>query len=698
VVVTESTPPMTAERSTDAADLEREKERRRRAQAEVEALRVQVRQLQAELRRRQQEVRYQIGDALVRAAKPSWDTLKLPWRLLCLLRLGLERRRQRSSLEQGPQTRLPHLEQARCAPRRPARKPEHSERTQPSADLSATFEPQPLVSESFGRAAPELRRRDNLCIAAVTDEFSWWAWQFEADVYTFSPGTWREVLEERPPHLLLVESTWRGLAGCWHYQVRELGQHPDLIPDYALPEIVAWCRQRRIPTVFYNKEDPPNFAYFIDAARLFDFVFTSDANCLEAYRRHLGHERIWALPFAAQPRIHNPVWVGPRDGAVCFAGTWYQHRHADRQDAAGVILRPALDFGLHIYDRMAGSDDPNYSWPPEFRSALCGDLPYSRMLTAYKRYKVFLNVNSVTDSPTMFARRVFELLACGTPVVSAWSRGIAEMLGEDVVLLSNDPATTRRHLTRLLGDGDYRARLALRGQRRVFAQHTYTHRLQTILEAAGLACPALGTPDIAMLATVAQQADLSAAWENYRRQSYGHKRLFLCVNDARLGEQATHLAAADGRVRVVWGDAASWGRVLRQALEECDCAYVAALHPRDFYGPHYLTDYAHALLYAREPALGKAAYYEQTADGKLHLDAPHLEYRTVPQVRPWTLCMPGRQLRERAAALDDVSTPADWWRGVLHSLGSAYSTDRFNYLARPTVLADAAQEVHEVVV
>ena len=41
------------------------------------------------------------------------------------------------------------------------------------------------------------------------------------------------------------------------------------------------------------------------------------------------------------------------------------------------------------------------------------------MLAAYTSYKVFLNVNSVTHSPTMCARRLFELSAAQTAVVTA---------------------------------------------------------------------------------------------------------------------------------------------------------------------------------------------------------------------------------------------------------------------------------------
>ena len=50
------------------------------------------------------------------------------------------------------------------------------------------------------------------------------------------------------------------------------------------------------------------------------------------------------------------------------------------------------------------------------------------MLTAYKGYKVFLNVNSVVDSPSMCARRIFEINAAGTPVVTTPSAAVDGVL------------------------------------------------------------------------------------------------------------------------------------------------------------------------------------------------------------------------------------------------------------------------------
>jgi spore maturation protein CgeB len=652
-----------------------------REEQRVQKLRGQVDVYKGELAVMRQSVRYRLGDAFVRACIPSWDTLQLPFRVVALLRDGLRQRRARRDAEQSqPRPALP-VSTATARPREDSA-PMVSAAPQPppAAIAGADLDRIPTLAEPFSSPPPELRRRSDLVLAAVTDEFSWEAWRYEAECYTFTPTTWRAALEARRPDLLLVESAWSGVGNSWYFQVRDLGQRGDVIKYYALPEIVAWCRAQGVPTVFYNKEDPPHFDVFLEAARQFDYVFTSDANCIEAYRRHLGHERVFSLPFAAQPRIHNPIMTGTRSGAVCFAGTWYANRHFDRQSDAEIILRPALDFDLHIFDRRAASGDPNFRWPDEFLPALRGSLPYAQMLAAYKRYRVFLNLNSVADSPTMFARRVFELLACGTPVISASSPGIAALLGADTVLLSDSAAQTRAHLERVLGDDSFREQLALRGQRKVFGAHTYTHRLQTILDTIGLPRDPMAAPALTMVAAVADPAEAASAWANYDRQAYPHKRLVMCATRADAVAHVPSLAGADANVSVLVIEGAQWGQVLGAAMAEAP-GYVCALHPAHHYGPHYLTDYAHATLYVTEPALGKATHYE-AQNGTLRVVKSGQEYRVVSGVNPWTLCLTRAHAQACAVQLAHAQTPEEWWNRSMRSLERLYSADRFNYVRR----------------
>ena len=228
-----------------------ERQQLRQAEVHISRLTSQIEYYKAELAEIEGGVRYRLGDALVRALRPSWDTLKLPGRLLGLAADGLRRRRAR---------------------RREAERRRRETSAVPDDRMKkrVEFEPEPgVLREPFARVSPELRRRDDLRVALVADEFSWPAWQYEADVYTFTPDDWQGELDACQPDVLLIESAWKGVGGSWYLQLCNVERPHPGIRHRALPDIVAWCRQHGVPTVFYNKEDPPHFDVFIDAARQF---------------------------------------------------------------------------------------------------------------------------------------------------------------------------------------------------------------------------------------------------------------------------------------------------------------------------------------------------------------------------------------------------------------------------------------------
>jgi len=79
------------------------RERHRVVRGRTERLDARVRHLKAALERRDEEVRYRLGDALIRALRPSKDTLRLPGRLVGLVMEGVKRRRaRRSGAATGP--------------------------------------------------------------------------------------------------------------------------------------------------------------------------------------------------------------------------------------------------------------------------------------------------------------------------------------------------------------------------------------------------------------------------------------------------------------------------------------------------------------------------------------------------------------------------------------------------------------------
>lgn len=630
-------------------------ERVRQLEAECARLREEADFYRAEAEYQSQEIRYRLGDLLVRSFNHPADFVKLPFRLAALWRERRKRKERTASVSTKVAT-ADHFESVKASPRPP---------------------------------------RSPLKAAVIMDDFTAECFRYELQLIPVTPGDYRKVIEAERPDFLFVESAWRGNGGVWQHAIDQC----ERLKGKPLLPLLDFCRRQNLPTVFWNKEDPPNFDHFIFAARQFDHIFTTDADCIPRYREQVSHPRIYPLPFAAQPMVHHPMLSQQRDRAVCFAGTWYNRRHLDRRLDALNLLRPALDFDLHIYDRMADGDDPSYAWPQEFVSAIRGGLPYEQMLAAYKAYKIFLNVNSVKHSPTMFSRRVFELLACGTPVISTPSVGIEKLLGADLVPLTDSEEHTRELLDKLLSEDDCRDHLALRGQRKVFGEHTYAHRLNFMLEKVGLPVPSLPDPPMTMIAVVETADQLKAVWDHYHRQSYRNKKMVVCSAAGKVLRGLDGLIANEQSVYVVHEPSAAAGVLVRKALEYVGDGWVAAVNPGDYYARHYLTDCAHVALYQNGP-FGKSVYYQyDPARGVARRAcAGGAEYMIGQQVRPWTLCLPAEKALSVAGGIDAHTTAEAAWRQLVERQAPCYATSRFNYVACPSSEAADPSQFEQAIV
>ena len=328
------------------------------------------------------------------------------------------------------------------------------------------------------------KRLKDLHVGAVMDQFSLSSFKPECDLFTFRTDDWQAKFAEKKPDFVMVESAWNGNDGAWQYKIGTYGgsTRDDLFA------LLNYCKKESIPTVFWNKEDPPHFDKFKEAAARFDYVFTTDENCIPAYQKECGHNRVYALPFAAQPLLHNPVMTEARSKNICFAGTYYATRFAERREQMDVLFKASEKLGLEIFDRQFGNTGPGYKdylFPENLRKFIQGRLEYNDMVKAYRRYKIFLNVNSVVNSRTMFSRRVFELLACGTPTVTTPSDGIRHFFG-DLVPEITDPVAGYEVMKKIIEDVPYRRRLSAKGVRCVIGKHTYAHRLAEICKTIGL--------------------------------------------------------------------------------------------------------------------------------------------------------------------------------------------------------------------
>ncbi|WP_069650414.1 CgeB family protein [Caloranaerobacter ferrireducens] len=368
----------------------------------------------------------------------------------------------------------------------------------------------------------KIKKIKNIKAACILDEFSYECFKYEFDCFQISPDNWREELILEKPDLLFVESAWVGNNGLWTNMVGHGGPRD----NSELLTLVEWCKENSIPTVFWNKEDPFHINAFIETAIHFDYIFTTDENSIRIYKER-GHEHVYVLPFAAQPKIHNPIEKYERINKVVFAGAYYGDKFPERKAAMDSMIEICAEYGIDIYDRNFNNDSPN-QFPEKFKKYIKGSLPVSQIDKAYKGYRVALNVNSIVDSPTMFSRRVFEILACNTPIVSSQSLGINNVFGE-LVVATSDFGEMKNEIERLFKDQDYYEKKRKACLYEILEKHTYEHRVKRILDIAGIEYID-DFNDIAVIGIVKSIEDYQILIENFNRQSYKHKELIILID------------------------------------------------------------------------------------------------------------------------------------------------------------------------
>lgn len=443
---------------------------------------------------------------------------------------------------------------------------------------------------------PELPLNSKPIVMGIMDEFTTGCFEKDVNLIQPRPDNWYALAEKYRPDLFFIESAWKGNFGSWQYRVANYTNKP----GDEIAHICQYAKENGIPTLFWNKEDPVHHDKFICSAKLVEHIFTTDANMKQSYTEKTGNENVHALPFAAQPMLHKPAPLNSRKPKACFAGSWYGNRHAERGEAMGWLLSAAKKHGLDIYDRNYGTGI--FPFPDKYASEIKGSLPYLELCGEYNKYRVFLNVNSVTESPTMFSRRVFELMACGTPVVSTYAKGIEDLFDSDAVWLVKTEAEANEALHTLMTDDAEWRRRSLAGIREVFAKHTYAHRLNDIFDRLGIETCLTTNPKIALVANADSRHELEVLNHFAKKQSYREFQLGIACSVP--SSQFTDTLSSDIKIMQP-NEISSWLQ-----SQTNDVELVGQLNSQHSYGEHFLRDLVNASLY--EPnAIGWAKSMDQ---------------------------------------------------------------------------------------
>ncbi len=466
-------------------------------------------------------------------------------------------------------------------------------------------------------------------VASILDEFSFECFQPEANFLQIGVATWKSDLENFKPDIIFVESAWRGKDGKWMKKVSKISNE--------LIDVLYWAKKNSVPTVFWHKEVPPHFSTFMQVTKMFDYIFLTDADCVLPYRAKVGHERVYFLPFACQPKIHHPIQEAERLNAMIYAGSFYpEYKYPDRYKNFMDIcdgLSPLIK--IDIYDRNAGKDI--YPFPEKFRKDIKGSLPFAEVCKAYRSYEYGLNMNSVKKSSSMCSRRVFELIASNTYVIGNASDAVKNFFG-DLTICSDSKTEIVQKFIELQNNPIYKEKVKLLAIRKIMNEHTYASRFAEIL---GKISSTFKFPQkrVIVVGMSKSATESEKIQRSFDLQKYKNKKLMWLEND-------------------------QFDR-LKKEITTND--YVAFFSSDCFYGDNYILDLSSAFQFSDTDIITKKTFYQKTDDGLIVQDSG-FEYRYVDSFLPYASLI-------KYKILDEVSR-----FGLKQKIQTtAVSIDRFNF-------------------
>lgn len=291
----------------------------------------------------------------------------------------------------------------------------------------------------------------------------------------------------------------------------------------------------------------------------------------------------------------------------------------------------------------------------------------------------------LTTSDTMCARRIFEVTACGTPVVSTPSPAIDAVFPGDEVAQVSTQREAEFVLRALVENSDHRDRIVHRAQRRIWDAHTYSHRVNDVLDAVHLEDHRIQSRRrITAIVSSIRPNQVDHVLKSLGDQQHVDLQVaFLAhgwpVDESELKERA-HTHGLDDVIVLSADMDVPLGACLNRLVQSAEADVVAKVDDDDFYGPDYLSDQLYALDYSQADVVGKRAHY-------VHLTGPAVTALRFPAYEhQYTHFVMGPTIvARRDVALEcpfpEVSVGEDtaFLESVLKAGYRIYSADRFNF-------------------
>ncbi len=264
---------------------------------------------------------------------------------------------------------------------------------------------------------------------------------------------------------------------------------PDLLFTEALygrdDIIFPVIEQAKIPHICWAIEDPVSIEFSLKWAKESILTLTTCEEWVSSVYEANGHKAI-SIPFACNLKFHrkgSPSSSLAHD--LVFVGNNYKY-FPTRLEGYQTILNPFISNGydIAVYGNWWWEDlDFPYQIP---RNIYLGYLDYEKFPDLCASANFILGVHSIGGSKTMQSMRTFDVLGCAGFYLTHKTAAIENMFENHKHLVwSSSPEETMDLYKHYKKHPERMEQIRMQGQKFVFENHTYAHRVRQIIHALG---------------------------------------------------------------------------------------------------------------------------------------------------------------------------------------------------------------------
>lgn len=260
---------------------------------------------------------------------------------------------------------------------------------------------------------------------------------------------------------------------------------PDLLVALAQapinPGVLQRLRAMNVPTAFWFVEDFRTLLYWKEIAHFYDYFFTIQRGDFFKELDCLGVKHYYYLPQACCPAVHKKIFLTEEEkeefgAGISFMGAGYYNRQ--------LFLKGLIDFDFKIW----GTDWDMLS-PLWKKVQRCGArISSDDCIKIYNAARINLNLHSstfhdgVNPHGDFINPRTFEIASCGGFQLVDYRSYLPECfkIDEEIVTYT-DMYELKEKVRYYMANPDEMSSIAIRGQKRAIACHTFKKRMEEML-------------------------------------------------------------------------------------------------------------------------------------------------------------------------------------------------------------------------